>query len=145
MCIRDRLYTLRSLGRAGEMDVASSDNTQIHWSETMTLLLPLVVFGQLMQGYQAFFLFRLYRAHPTEVQILLLFLLFAANFAGNTSTTMQVLLDKRSTNHAKAVRQTRPKRSASSPSFAATAAAPNSRSDASNVGSSSASTHDKQS
>lgn len=92
-----RLYALRSLGMAGEMDVASSDNTQIHWSETMTLLLPLVILGQFMQGYMAFFLFFLYREYPTELQILFLAILFIANFIGNTLTTWQVVIHKRAT------------------------------------------------
>lgn len=90
-----RLYTLRSLGMANEMDVASSDSTQIHWSETMRLLLPLIVLGQIMQGSQAFRLFTIYKDFPKEVQILFLSLLSLANFIGNSSTTMQVLLAKR--------------------------------------------------
>lgn len=90
-----RLYTLRSLGRANEMDVASSDSTQIHWSETMTLLLPLILFGQAMQANQARVLFNLYREFPTEIQILLLGLLCFANFVGNITTTMKVLIAKR--------------------------------------------------
>lgn len=90
-----RLYTLRSLGMANEMDVASSDSPQIHWSETMIILLPLIVFGQLMQAFQAVFLFFIYQDYPTELQILLLCLLFAANFAGNSITTVQVLQAKR--------------------------------------------------
>lgn len=97
-----RLYTLRSLGMAHEMDVASSDNTQIHWSETMTLLLPLVVFGQFMQGYQALHLFKLYRNFPNEHQILFLSILFFANFIGNTTTTMQVVRTKSTSNRPKA-------------------------------------------
>lgn len=91
-----RLYTLRSLGMANEMDVASSDSTQIHWSETMRLLLPLIVFGQVMQGSQAYRLFTTYKDFPKEVQILFLGLLSLANFIGNSITTMRVLLAKRS-------------------------------------------------
>lgn len=93
-----RLYTLRSLGKANEMDVASSDSTQIHWSETMRLLLPLVIFGQLFQASQSITLFRLYRSFPTELQILLLSLLSLANFIGNSTTTMQVLRAKQAAN-----------------------------------------------
>lgn len=91
-----RLYTLRSLGMVNEMDVASSDSTQIHWSETMRLLLPLIVFGQIMQGSQAYRLFRIYKDFPKEVQILFLSLLSLANFIGNSITTMQVLRAKQS-------------------------------------------------
>lgn len=91
-----RLYSLRALGRAGEMDVASSDNTQIHWSETMTLLLPLIIFGQFLQGLMAYFLLHLYFTFRKELQILLLALLFVANFVGNAVTTMQVVIEKRS-------------------------------------------------
>lgn len=91
-----RLYSLRALGRAGEMDVASSDNTQIHWSETMTLLLPLILFGQILQGFMAYFLLHLYFTYRKELQILLLALLFIANFVGNVVTTMQVVIEKRS-------------------------------------------------
>lgn len=90
-----RLYTLRSLGRANEMDVASSDSTQIHWSETMRLLLPLILLGQFLQGKQAVHLFRIYKEFPTELQILLLSLLFLANFLGNIITTMKTLNAKR--------------------------------------------------
>lgn len=90
-----RLYTLRSLGMANEMDVASSDSTQIHWSETMRLLLPLIVLGQFMQGSQAYKLFTIYKDYPKEVQILFLSLLSFANFVGNSFTTMQVMLAKR--------------------------------------------------
>lgn len=92
-----RLYSLRALGRAGEMDVASSDNTQIHWSETMTLLLPLIAFGQLLQGLMAYFLFNLYLAFRNEFQIAMLALLFLANFVGNVITTLQVVIEKRQT------------------------------------------------
>lgn len=90
-----RLYTLRSLGLVNEMDVASSDSTQIHWSETMRLLLPLIVLGQIMQGSQAYRLFTIYMDYPKEVQILFLSLLSFANFVGNSITTMQVMLAKR--------------------------------------------------
>lgn len=89
-----RLYSLRALGRAGEMDVASSDNTQIHWSETMTLLLPLIIFGQFLQGLMAYYLLRLYSSFRNELQILFLALLFVANFVGNVVTTMQVVVEK---------------------------------------------------
>lgn len=92
-----RLYALRSLGRANEMDVASSDSTQIHWSETMTLLLPLVVLGQIMQGYISFSLYRIFSEFRNEMQILFLAFLFTANFVGNVTTTIQVMLDKRRT------------------------------------------------
>lgn len=97
-----RLYTLRSLGRANEMDVASSDSTQIHWSETMRLLLPLIVLGQIMQAFQAMTLFKIYREFPTELQILLLAILFTANFIGNSFTTSQVLIAKRAAGKRKA-------------------------------------------
>lgn len=90
-----RLYTLRSLGMANEMDVAASDSMQIHWSPTMSMLLPLIVLGQIMQALQAISLFRLYSNFKHELQILLLALLFAANFLGNSTTTVQVLLSKR--------------------------------------------------
>lgn len=89
-----RLYALRSLGMVNEMDVASSDNTQIHWSETMTLLLPLIFLAQLMQGYMATLLFKLSRVFTNEFQIVLLCLLFSANFTGNVFTTFQVVLHK---------------------------------------------------
>jgi hypothetical protein len=89
-----RLYTLRSLGLVGEMDVASSDSTQIHWSESMQLLLPLIFFGQALQLIQAVSLFRIYYSSPHELQILLLGLLFAANFIGNVTTTAVVVMEK---------------------------------------------------
>lgn len=90
-----RLYTLRSLGMAGEMDVSNSDSTQIHWSESMKLLLPLIVFGQVLQAAQAFSLLRIYRSSPHELQILLLALLFLILFIGNAVTTSLVLFAKR--------------------------------------------------
>lgn len=89
-----RLYALRSLGKAGEMDVASSDSTQIHWSESMRTLLPLILFGQLIQAFLAVVLLRLYLEFPNELQVLLLAILFAANFVGNITTTSVVVLEK---------------------------------------------------
>lgn len=90
-----RLYALRSLGMAGEMDVASSDSTQIHWSRGMATLLPLILCGQAAQAWLAFKLFGLFAANRHEWQILLLALLFTANFIGNLITTMLVLHEKR--------------------------------------------------
>lgn len=90
-----RLYTLRSLGMAGEMDVANSDSTQIHWSESMKLLLPLILFGQMLQLFQALCLFRIYSKSRHELQILFLGILFLANFVGNSTTTAIVLAEKR--------------------------------------------------
>lgn len=90
-----RLYTLRSLGKAGEMDVANSDSTQFHWSESMRFLLPLIALGQIMQAWQAISLLFLYREYPLELQILLLGLLFCATFSGNFITTVIVVMDKR--------------------------------------------------
>lgn len=90
-----RLYTLRSLGMAGEMDVSNSDSTQIHWSESMKLLLPLIVFGQILQAVQAASLFRIYASSPHELQVLLLAILFLVLFVGNAVTTSLVLLAKR--------------------------------------------------
>jgi TMPIT-like protein len=89
-----RLYTLRSLGLVGEMDVANSDSTQIHWSESMKLLLPLIVFGQVLQAVQSVSLFRIYAWSPHELQILLLGALFLANFCGNAFTTAVVVIGK---------------------------------------------------
>jgi TMPIT-like protein len=90
-----RLYTLRSLGMAGEMDVSNSDSTQIHWSESMKLLLPLIVFGQIFQAGQALSLFRIYLSSHHELQILLLAILFMVLFLGNAITTSLVLFEKR--------------------------------------------------
>eukprot|EP00178_Gracilaria_changii_P023345 TRINITY_DN70714_c0_g1_i1.p1 TRINITY_DN70714_c0_g1~~TRINITY_DN70714_c0_g1_i1.p1 ORF type:complete len:397 (-),score=56.49 TRINITY_DN70714_c0_g1_i1:1681-2871(-) len=100
-----RLYALRSLGMANEMDVASSDSTQIHWSETMTLLLPLIVIGHFMQAFQASYLFSLYRTFSNELQIMLLSVLFMANFIGNSITTAQVLFAKRAERMRKSLTQ----------------------------------------
>lgn len=90
-----RLYALRSLGMASEMDVASSDSTQIHWSKGMALLLPLILFGQAMQAFEAVNLMTIYMDSRQELQILMLSLLFAANFFGNFYTTCVVLHEKR--------------------------------------------------
>jgi hypothetical protein len=90
-----RLYTLRSLGMAGEMDVSNSDSTQIHWSESMKLLLPLIVFGQILQMRQAVSLLLIYATSPHELQILLLGLLFLVLFIGNAITTAVVMFEKR--------------------------------------------------
>jgi hypothetical protein len=90
-----RLYTLRSLGMVGEMDVASSDSTQIHWSESMQLLLPLIALGHVLQLFQAVSLFRIYYWSPHELQILLLGILFSTNFIGNVRTTAVVVMEKR--------------------------------------------------
>lgn len=90
-----RLYALRSLGMADEMDVVSSDSTQIHWSQSMALLIPLILLGQGMQALQACNLMFIYSDNPQELQILMLSLLFAANFIGNFYTTCVVLHEKR--------------------------------------------------
>lgn len=90
-----RLYTLRSLGMAGEMDVSNSDSTQIHWSETMKLLLPLIVFGQFLQLWQGISLLRIYASSAHELQILMLGLLFLVLFVGNLMTTSLVVFEKR--------------------------------------------------
>lgn len=90
-----RLYALRSLGMIGEMDVVSTDSSQIHWSERMAVILPLILLGQAMQAGQAWSLLRVYQAHRRELQILSLAALFFANFVGNLYTTLLVLHDKR--------------------------------------------------
>lgn len=90
-----RLYALRSLGMADEMDVVSSDSTQIHWSNSMALLIPLILLGQAMQALQAGHLMLIYSDNRQELQILMLSLLFAANFIGNFYTTCVVLHEKR--------------------------------------------------
>lgn len=90
-----RLYALRSLGMADEMDVVSSDSTQIHWSQSMALLIPLILLGQAMQALQAGHLMLIYSDNRHELQILMLSLLFAANFIGNFYTTCVVLHEKR--------------------------------------------------
>lgn len=90
-----RLYALRSLGMIGEMDVVSTDSSQIHWSERMAVLLPLILLGQVMQVGQAWILLSIYRSHTHEFQILCLAALFFANFIGNFFTTLAVLHFKR--------------------------------------------------
>lgn len=90
-----RLYALRSLGMASEMDVAASDSTQIHWSEGMIVLLPLILLGQAMQAGMAWNLMRIFNSSPNELQILMMSLLFCANFVGNFYTTLVVLYEKR--------------------------------------------------
>ncbi|GJQ13935.1 hypothetical protein GpartN1_g5726.t1 [Galdieria partita] len=89
-----RLYTLRSLGKAGEMDVANTDSTPIHWGSSMKLLMPFVIVGQLIQLYNCIFLYRLWRMFPVESQILVASILFLSTFAGNFSTTMYTLYEK---------------------------------------------------
>lgn len=78
-CQMARLYALRSLGRIGEM---STDSSQIHRSEWMAVLLPLILLGQAIQAGQAWNFLRVYQAHPRELQILSLAALFFANVVG---------------------------------------------------------------
>ncbi|GJD05833.1 Transmembrane protein 120A [Galdieria sulphuraria] len=76
-----RLYTLRSLGKAGELDVANTDSTQIHWGSSMKLLMPFVIVGQFIQLYNCIFLYGLWRMFPLETQILVASILFLSTFA----------------------------------------------------------------
>ena len=99
-----RLYALRSLGMASEMDVASSDSTQIHWSRGMAVLYPMILFGQAMQAFEAGNLMLIYMDSRQELQILMLSLLFAANFFGNFYTTCVVLNEKRKRGRGRAQR-----------------------------------------
>jgi hypothetical protein len=46
-----RLYVIKTLGKANAMDVANSDSVQGVLSRSFLLLLPFVFFGQLMQLY----------------------------------------------------------------------------------------------
>jgi len=89
-----RLYALRSLGRVGEMDVASSDGTQIHWSESMRFLIGFILLGHGMQLYLAVALARIWRLYPSEVHAGLCGALFLATFVGNFVTTLRVLREK---------------------------------------------------
>jgi len=89
-----RLYTLRSLGKASEMDVSNSDST-IHWSIGISVLLPIIIMGQVFQCYIAVSLFKIYAMYPKEYQVLLCGLLFLSMFLGNSSTTVITLLEKK--------------------------------------------------
>eukprot|EP00871_Galdieria_phlegrea_P001305 jgi/Galph1/2175/GphlegSOOS_G841.1 len=89
-----RLYTLRSLGKAGELDVANTDSTQIHWSASMKLLMPFVIIGQFIQLYNCIFLYRLWRVFRSDVQVLVSSILFLATFIGNFSSTIYTLYEK---------------------------------------------------
>lgn len=77
------------------MDVAASDSTQIHWSRGLATLLPLILFGQALQAWMSGQLARTFAARKHKRQILMLALLFAANFIGNFYTAMVVLHEKR--------------------------------------------------
>lgn len=101
-----RLYTLRSLGKAGEMDVANTDSTQIHWGSSMKLLMPFVIVGQFIQLYNCIFLYRLWRMFPSETHILVASLLFLCTFSGNFSTTMYTLYEKATGNNNKKKKRT---------------------------------------
>mmetsp|Transcript_1398 Transcript_1398/g.2870 ORF Transcript_1398/g.2870 Transcript_1398/m.2870 type:complete len:362 (-) Transcript_1398:262-1347(-) len=89
-----RLYTLRSLGKASEMDVTNTDSSQIHWSRGMQTLLPIIIGGQLFQCYIAVTLFRIYAIYASEYQVLICGLFFFAMFLGNASTTVVTILEK---------------------------------------------------
>jgi len=89
-----RLYAMKALGKAGEMDVANADSSQVHWSESMTVLIPLVLFGQGFQFYVSTALLRLFLAHRSEPHILQLSLCFFIMFVGNLSTTVYTLKEK---------------------------------------------------
>lgn len=90
-----RLYTLRSLGKAGELDVANTDSSaQLHWSASMRTLVPFIVVGHGVQLWAALRAFNVFRRHPGVVQALLCGVLIFATFVGNLLTTARTLREK---------------------------------------------------
>jgi len=86
-----RVYALRSLGKAGELDVSNSDGPQFHWSESMRFLYPLIIIGQAIQLYVALSFMAAFVNRPSEIQGLLLALGFFAMFLGNFMVTAYIL------------------------------------------------------
>lgn len=98
-----RLYTYKALGKAGEMDTANSDSSQIILSGNIKFLMPFVFFGQFFQLYIAGFLFKIaaegYDGSVSkqffhEWQPTILGLLFFIVFWGNFYTTFVILQKK---------------------------------------------------
>ncbi|KAA8491451.1 Transmembrane protein [Porphyridium purpureum] len=89
-----RLYTLRSLGKASEMDVSNSDSTQVHYTRSMAILVPIILVGQMFQLYIAVTLFILYARYRGEYQILMCGFCFSVMFLGNFSSTVLTMLEK---------------------------------------------------
>ena len=90
-----RLYTLRSLGKAGELDVANTDSSaQLHWGTSMYTLLPFILIGHGLQLWTGVRALQVYLRYPRVLQALLGGALVLITFLGNFLTTIRTLRDK---------------------------------------------------
>ncbi|KAK4532581.1 hypothetical protein CCYA_CCYA13G3438 [Cyanidiococcus yangmingshanensis] len=90
-----RLYTLRSLGKAGELDVANTDSpAQLHWGANMSLLLPAILVGHALQAWTAVRAFQVYFKYPRVAQALLGGMITLITCIGNVVTTIRTLRAK---------------------------------------------------
>lgn len=91
-----RLYVMKTLGKANQMDVANSDSTQVVFSRQFIFLLPFVFIGQLMQFYNAIcLLFWCWRANEwQEWQAYLVAAEFFVLAYGNFVTTVRIFKKK---------------------------------------------------
>lgn len=91
-----RLYTLRSLGRAGQMDVANSDSTQLRWTSSfLFVMLPFLMFGQCYQVYNGVTLLHTgLTLANADWQVFALGVFFLVLGTGNFATTMFTLVKK---------------------------------------------------
>ncbi|BAM79918.1 hypothetical protein, conserved [Cyanidioschyzon merolae strain 10D] len=90
-----RLYTLRSLGKAGELDVANTDSpAQLHWGANMSLLLPAILVAHALQAWTAVRAFQVYFKYPRVAQALLGGTITLITCIGNVVTTFRTLREK---------------------------------------------------
>jgi hypothetical protein len=90
-----RLYTLRSLGKAGELDVANTDSpAQLHWGANMSLLLPAILVAHALQAWTAVRAFQVYFKYPRVAQALFGGMITLVTCIGNIVTTMRTLRAK---------------------------------------------------
>jgi len=91
-----RLYVMKTLGKANQMDVANSDSTQVVLSRQFMFLLPFIFFGQLFQFFNALCLFYwcVSSGEWQEWQAYLVGLEFFVLAYGNFITTVRIFRRK---------------------------------------------------
>ena len=91
-----RLYVMKSLGKANQMDVANSDSTQVVFGRGFIYLLPFVFLGQFMQFYNAITLtyWAISATEWQEWQAYTIGLEFFILAYGNLQTTVSIILHK---------------------------------------------------
>ena len=91
-----RLYVMKTLGKANQMDVANSDSTQVVLSKQFMFLLPFIFGGQLMQFCNgARILYLCWQANEwQEVQAYAVAAFFFVLTYGNFVTTIRIFKKK---------------------------------------------------